>query len=212
MPLRSPPEPFPLPSDLEASLVICRHGESTWITEGRFQGAADPPLSPLGELQAAYLARRLADPTRPPALPIPTGSPVAVWHSPLARTTATAVAIGAALATPLLADPDLREIAQGDWEGRFVAEILASDGERLRTWRRAPVGNEAPGGESLAEVDVRARQALARIVATLTDASRAMVAPDPDRAPVIGYDGPPDERAWGIVIGHDGLMRIAMLA
>lgn len=206
------PRPLPLPDDLEASLVICRHGESTWITEGRFQGAADPPLSPLGELQAALLAGRLADPYRPPALPVPTGSPVAIWHSPLARTTATATAVGTSLATPLLADPDLREIAQGDWEGRFVADILASDGERLRTWRRAPLGNEAPGGESLVEVDVRARRALARIVATLTDASRSRVAPDPDRAPVIGYDGPPDERAWGIVVGHDGLMRVAMLA
>ncbi len=94
------PGPLPLPPDLEASLVISRHGESTWITEGRFQGAADPPLSDLGEQQAALLAARLADPRRPPALPIPLGPPVAIWHSPLIRTTATASAIGAALAVP----------------------------------------------------------------------------------------------------------------
>ena len=151
-------DPLPLPPDLEASLVFSRHGESTWITEGRFQGAADPPLSALGEQQAALLAARLADPHQPPALPVPLGLPVAIWHSPLIRTTATASAIAAALAMPLTPEPDLREIAQGDWEGRLVAEILASDGERLRTWRHSPVGHEAPGGEVLVDVDRRARR------------------------------------------------------
>jgi broad specificity phosphatase PhoE len=204
--------PLPLPRDLEASLVISRHGESTWITEGRFQGAADPPLSVLGEQQAELLAARLKDARRPQALPIPSGPPVAIWHSPLTRTTATAAAIGAALAVPLTPEPDLREIAQGDWEGRLVGEILTSDGERLRTWRHSPVGHEAPGGERLVDVDVRARRALNRVVAALTEASRAMGAGDPDRAPVIGYGGPPATRPWGLIVGHDGLLRVAMLA
>ena len=204
--------PLPLPRDFEATLVICRHGESTWITEGRFQGAADPPLSPHGERQVAYLAARLADPSRPPALPIPTAPPVAIWHSPLARTTATAAAIAGALDMPLSADADLREIGQGAWEGRLVAEILASDGERLREWRRSPLGNEAPGGEALATVDLRARRALDRIVSQLVGASRGLDAADPDRPPVIGYGGPPPARAWGVVVGHDGLLRVAMLA
>ncbi len=93
-----------------------------------------------------------------------------------------------------------------------MAEILASDGERLRTWRHSPVGNEAPGGERLIDADVRARRALARIVAALTEASRAMGGADPDRAPVIGYGGPPATRPWGLVVGHDGLLRVAMLA
>jgi probable phosphoglycerate mutase len=204
--------PIPIPDALDATLVICRHGESTWITEGRFQGAADPPLSPLGELQAALLAARLADPTRPPALPIPPGPPVGVWHSPLARTSATAAAVAAAVARPMRADPDLREISQGAWEGRLVSEILASDGERLRAWRRSPLGHEAPGGETLAEADRRARRALRRVVDELVTASASHDPADPDRAPVLGYGGPPPVRPWGVLIGHDGLLRIAMLA
>src|SRR5664279_2676025 len=40
-----------IPPDLEASIVLLRHGESVFITEGRFQGQADSPLSPLGERQ-----------------------------------------------------------------------------------------------------------------------------------------------------------------
>ena len=185
------PPPLPVPDDLDASLVVCRHGESTWIPEGRFQGAADPPLSALGERQAALLAGRLAAPGRPPSLPIPLGRPTAIWHSPLSRTTATAAAAAEALATPLTPDDDLREIGQGAWEGRLVTDILAADGDRLRAWRRSPVGNEAPGGETLAEADRRARGALARIVDALVVASHEHGAADPDRAPVLGYGGPP---------------------
>jgi broad specificity phosphatase PhoE len=93
-----------------------------------------------------------------------------------------------------------------------VTEILASDGERLRAWRRSPLGNEAPGGETLAEADQRARRALRRIVNELVTASASHDPADPDRAPVLGYGGPPPMRAWGILIGHDGLLRVAMLA
>jgi len=206
------PAPLPVPHDLDASLVICRHGESTWITEGRFQGAADPPLSALGERQATLLAERLANPHRPPALPVPPGRPTAIWHSPLSRTAATAAALADALSLPLTADADLREIGQGAWEGRLVTEILASDGDHLRAWRRSPLGNEAPDGETLAEADRRARRALARIVDALVVASHEHGPADSDRAPVLGYGGPPPARAWGIVVGHDGLLRVAMLA
>ncbi|HVQ23297.1 MAG TPA: histidine phosphatase family protein, partial [Candidatus Saccharimonadia bacterium] len=31
-------------------------------------------------------------------------------------------------------------------------------------------------------------------------------------APVIGYGGPPATRPWGLVVGHDGMLRVAMLA
>ncbi len=205
------PASLSLPHDLDASLVICRHGESTWIPEGRFQGAADPPLSALGERQAALLATRLADPGRPPSLPVPPGQPAAIWHSPLSRTTATAAAVAAALAMPLTPDADLREIGQGAWEGRLVTDILATDGDRLRAWRRSPVGNEAPGGETLAEADRRARSALARIVDALVLASHEHGPADPDRPPVLGYGGSPPARPWGIIVGHDGLLRVAML-
>ena len=29
----------------DATLVLVRHGQTTWVAEGRFQGSADPPLS-----------------------------------------------------------------------------------------------------------------------------------------------------------------------
>ena len=45
-----------IPTGLEASIALLRHGESVYITEGRFQGQADNPLSPLGERQAQLAA------------------------------------------------------------------------------------------------------------------------------------------------------------
>ena len=66
-----------IPPAIDATLVLVRHGESTWIAEDRFQGRRDPPLSPRGERQAALVAARLADPLAAPSLPIPAGPPVA---------------------------------------------------------------------------------------------------------------------------------------
>ena len=37
-------------------ILMVRHGQSVWNAEGRWQGQADPPLSPLGHEQAAAAA------------------------------------------------------------------------------------------------------------------------------------------------------------
>ena len=59
----------------DATLVLVRHGQTTWVAESRFQGSADPPLSTIGESQAAAVAARLARPQEFPALPLPHGAP-----------------------------------------------------------------------------------------------------------------------------------------
>ena len=65
-----------IPTGLDATLVLVRHGELTYIVEGRFQGQAETPLSPTGQLQASLVASRLAAPHLPPALPVPSGDPL----------------------------------------------------------------------------------------------------------------------------------------
>ena len=93
---RSPGEPL-IPEGLDATLVLLRHGESEWIVEGRFQGQAETPLSSNGRRQAALAADRLARPHASPALPVPSGVPLEIVHSPLARTRETALAVSAAI-------------------------------------------------------------------------------------------------------------------
>jgi len=208
-----------IPGALDATLVLVRHGESTWIVEGRFQGRGDPPLSPLGERQARLVAARLAQRDEPVPLPIPTGPPVAIWHSPLSRAAQTADVIAAEQppTVPLIATTDLIELAQGDWEGRTRDEIVARWPAELAAWRRAPVDNHAPGGESLAAAAERAEHGLAAIFATLQQAAL-----DPARStayvtrdPVPGYPSAagatPSADPWAVLVAHDGIFKVVLL-
>ena len=200
-----------IPADLEATLVLVRHGESELIAQRRFQGRLETPLSATGRRQAALVARRLAHPTDRPALPVPAGPPLAIVHSPLARTTETAAAISAAFgdAVPMRPDPAFIEIGQGDWEGRLASEIQAADGERLAAWRRNPTEAWAPGGERLADVRSRLVPGLRAILGELAAAGQpgSILAPQ-----VSGYhDGDaPREQPWTIVVAHDGVFKVTL--
>jgi len=205
------PRPLAVPADLAATLVFLRHGQSVWLAEGRFQGRADTPLSPLGQRQAALAGARLAAPDAPPRLPVPAGEPVAIVHSPLARTRETAEAVARAFAAlgrpvpPFRPEAGIAEIAQGAWEGLFQREVEERYPAEIAGWRRDPVRVHAPGGESLAEVDARVRAALGRALEELA----AAAGPGPAGTPSY-YDahaGP-----WAVLVGHDGAFKVALLA
>lgn len=229
--------PLAVPPDLAASLVLLRHGQSVWLAEGRFQGQADTPLSPLGERQAALAGARLADPGAPPRLPVPPGDPIAIVHSPLARTAQTAAAVATAIAAqgreapPLVPEPGLREIGQGAWEGLYQRDVEAGWPAEIAGWRRDPVRAYAPGGESLVEVDRRVRAALARVIDGLVGASSDPAtgsdpvgagSPAPESgspAPATGSTGSatpsfydPHAGPWTVLVGHDGAFKVALLA
>ena len=103
--------------------MLLRHGESQFIIEGRFQGQAETPLSDAGIRQAELAGARLARPHDPPSLPVPTGPPLEIVHSPLARAAQTAEAVAGAIArpdgfgrdVPLRPDDGFLEIGQGAW-------------------------------------------------------------------------------------------------
>ena len=222
------------PAAAPTSLALVRHGESTWIAEGRFQGRGDPPLSGLGLRHAAAVARRLADPERSPGLPLPEGAPLAIWHSPLARAAQTAQAIHAARGAdaPLVARDDLAELAQGAWEGLTHDEVRARYPDELAAWRRDPLSSHAPGGESLRAALVRAHAA-GEVVLGHAPGRSGRLSPatqearhDPGSAPparpaepaepVLGYErrfGAGEDaiaRGWSIVVAHDGILRLLL--
>jgi broad specificity phosphatase PhoE len=212
-----PPRRRPLiPAGLDATLVLVRHGESRWILEGRFQGQGDSALTGLGRRQAAAVAGRIAHPDRAPLLPIPFDPPIAVVHSPLARTTETARAIADALMAAgrparLGTRPDggLLEIGQGDWEGLTGAEIGERWPEVIAGWRHEPLGTWAPGGESLATVDARVRNALASVLGELAE---GRLPGSLNRSQVLGYRDPDAEEPWAVLVGHDGVFKVVLLA
>ena len=63
-------------------LLIVRHGQTAWNSDGRFQGQLDIPLNETGQAQAAAVARRLAS-----------EQPQAIYTSDLSRAWQTARSI-----------------------------------------------------------------------------------------------------------------------
>jgi probable phosphoglycerate mutase len=211
-----------IPDGLDATLVLLRHGESEFIVENRFQGQSETPLSAAGLRQAALAGARLARPHDSPALPVPHGRPREIVHSPLIRTAQTALAVADAIAAdvrptydgavPVVVrpEPGFLEIGQGEWEGLHQDEIARRWPEVLAGWRRRPWEVWAPGGESPAHVQERARPALARVLEHLGHHyPRGTI----DRPQVHGYTGvsPQAAQPWSILVGHDGVFKVAML-
>ena len=117
-------------SDGVLSLLYSPHMTSVDNEAGRASGHADVSLSPLGREQAAQLGRFYAS-----------EEPDAVFHSDLARATATAAIAFAGRNLPLLSDSRLRECDYGDLTQSPAPDI---DGEFVRRLREP-----FPHGESV---------------------------------------------------------------
>jgi broad specificity phosphatase PhoE len=92
-------------------VLLVRHGQSTWNADGRWQGQADPPLSPLGEAQA-----------RSGSASSELDGVETWWSSDLRRAWSTAELL-VADRWPVRLEARLRERHAGEWEGLTRAEI-----------------------------------------------------------------------------------------
>lgn len=160
-------------------ILLVRHGQSEWNAQRRWQGTADPPLSPAGRETARDLAAALSD-------LVPSIGGV-IWSSPLerARDTATIIAHHAGLQVRI--DDRLAERSVGEWMGLTNREI----DDRWPGDREA--GRWPPGFEPTTSVIARASAALGDIAATTGDRAivvahagiiRSLLSRDPD------HDGP----------------------
>lgn len=93
------------------TILLTRHGQSTWNAERRWQGQADPPLSSLGRDQAYFAASRV-------------GAVDLIASSPQMRALESATIIATQLGLePVIVVEDLRERSAGPWSGLTRAEI-----------------------------------------------------------------------------------------
>lgn len=134
-------------------LVLIRHGETDWNIEGRYQGQADPPLNTIGIKQAEELARILKE-----------IQPEVLYSSTLRRALQTAQILSEKLKIPVITDPRLKEINQGEWETRLRSEIEHDYPELFQAWQTKPWEVTPPGGENLYTVKARVDQALDEIL------------------------------------------------
>ena len=92
-------------------LLLLRHAQSTWNAEGRWQGHADPPLSPEGKQTAKAAAPQYSHISR-------------AVSSPLVRATETAEIIAESSGTSHVAtNPGLTERDLGEWTGLTRSEV-----------------------------------------------------------------------------------------
>jgi alpha-ribazole phosphatase len=139
-------------------LLLARHGETDWNRDGRWQGHTDTPLNERGREQARALAAELD------------GEPVAaVYASDLRRARETAQIVAARLGVEVRADPRLREIYFGGWEGLTTPEIEDRFPDEVARWRADDDANSFAGGETYAEMGARVVEALSEIAAAHPD-------------------------------------------
>jgi len=145
-------------------LYLVRHGETDWNLQGRWQGQADVALNDHGRQQAQQSAVKLA------AIPLE-----AIYSSDLSRAAETARAIGRVNPAPLVLEPRLREIHQGEWQGLQVGEIQARYADAYHQRLQNPLMMAAPGGETTQQVRDRALAAVGDLLAAYPRGNVAVV-------------------------------------
>ena len=133
-------------------LLLARHGQTADNANGLILGRRDPPLSELGEQQAAGLA------TRARARGV-----VAVWCSPLLRARQTASIVGHVLGVEPVVLDDLIESARGEWEGVPQTVLTVREPERFTAFEAGDPDFAFPEGESIRSQILRTRHALHRV-------------------------------------------------
>jgi probable phosphoglycerate mutase len=137
----------------QAHLLLVRHGETDWNTEGRIQGYRDIALSARGLRQAQVLARHLA-----------THAIDAVYASDLTRAIQTAEPLARQRNHQLHIDARLKERGFGLFEGSTNAEAEARWPQEYAIWRQRDPGHAVPGGESFRDARIRVMACIDDIV------------------------------------------------
>ncbi len=137
------------------TVFYIRHGETDWNVAGRLQGRRDVPLNARGRAQATHCGEILRD------LLARDGDGLADRQfvaSPLLRARETMELVRAALGLPVdgyLLEPQLAEIAFGDWEGFTIAQLHSRDPQRIAAREQDKWHFVPPGGESYQAVTAR---------------------------------------------------------
>lgn len=121
-------------------LIVVRHGETHWNTEGRRQGHLDSTLTEKGRAQAEALSERFT-----------AESCTAIYSSDLGRAYDTASIIAAKTGHEVVADERLRERHLGIFQGLDGDEIRARYPTEYEQHRNGGADHAVPSGESFRE-------------------------------------------------------------
>jgi len=168
---------------------LVRHGQTDWNVEGRYAGQSDVALNENGLRQARSAAEQLRG-----------KSFAAVYSSDLGRARQTAEIIASSLDLPVITEPRLKEINQGEWEGQHVDVIKARYRDLWMDRQSDPTNVRPPGGETVAEVAERVYAALDDIACIHPDADVLIVSHGLALATIIcKVKGLPVGRAYEVI-------------
>ena len=189
---------------MSTRLLVVRHGQTDWNSSGRFQGQTDIPLNLIGVGQAQAVARRLAQ-----------EMPAAIYASDLQRAWQTAEIIHKAQPLdgrcPLVAEPRLREMCFGEWEGLTYKEIQARQSQFLQRWESDLEHTAPPGGETLLDLAERVRAANQSIASAHPDSTVLLVAHGGPLQLLIAMAlGLPPGRFWQIHLSNASLSELRL--
>ena len=178
------------------SLVIVRHGRTAHNAKGLLLGRTDAPLDELGRRQADAAAAALISGRF--------GEIVAVVSSPLLRAVQTAEALG----LPVSTDDRLIELDYGSYEGTPVVDLPPA------TWARwqSDLDFAPPGGESLADLGRRVREACTEMGTGPGSSGTVVVVShvSPIKAAMAWALGVGDEVSWRSHVDNASLTTVQM--
>lgn len=180
------------------TLLIVRHGETAWNSQGRIQGHTDVGLSDTGAEQARLLAKRLA------SFPIDVA-----YCSDLKRTSETAKLALGERGIVLNETPRLREYHKGAYEGLTFAEIKAQFPSDYPRYLEKDLDYAPEGGETTRDVSARMAAVFDEIKAKHLNETVLVVGHGGSlRAAMASLLGMPLEGNWSFVFRNCGLTMV----
>ncbi|MDE9367604.1 histidine phosphatase family protein [Luteipulveratus sp. YIM 133132] len=146
-------------------IVVWRHGQTTHNAAGIWQGQLDTELSDLGRQQATDAAAVIA-----------TLEPVRIVSSDLRRAAATAQALVDVTGLTPTYDDRLREIHVGEWQGLTAGDVAERYPELQDALARGQDIARGVTGETLAQVVVRAGEAVREVIDTMEEGETVVLA------------------------------------
>jgi len=135
---------------LRGAAMLMRHGETDWNREGRVMGRNPVELNARGRAQVEATAR-LVQSLRPDL----------IVTSPLVRARQSAELMSAGLGgVEIIEEEAIAEVNYGRWEGMIYHELI--EDPYYAEYRKAPVENPTPGGETIPQVQARGVEAVTR--------------------------------------------------
>ncbi len=139
---------------MTTTLILMRHGQSTWNVARRCQGAVLHPRLTLEGLKQAKRA----------ALVLSDQHIDLIVSSDQLRAYQTAGVVAVEMGLPVYLDSRLREMAQGVWQGMLYPQIKAEYGEMYDAFTTDATQVTPPDGESIFDLRDRVITALDEVV------------------------------------------------